>query len=94
MRLSQITKVQGRPILCGKKGVKMRKFYVIKIINTDKAEPKRWYKEKEGKMYICSLNFRGTSYYTEDYIDSTNFLVGSIAPQFCQVLSTFECEDD
>ncbi|WP_462405237.1 hypothetical protein [Gracilibacillus sp. Marseille-QA3620] len=71
----------------------MEQFFVIKVINTDKAELRKWYRKKEGKMYICRVNGEGTAYATEDFIDD-DCSIGNIEPQFCQVLTSFECDDD
>ena len=71
----------------------MEKFFVIKVINTSKAELKKWYRKKSGEMFICRLNNEKTAYVTDGYIDD-ECSIGIIEPQFCRVLTSFECEDD
>lgn len=71
----------------------MDKFYVIKVVNTGKAELRKWYRKREGEMFICRLNSERNGYITEGFVDNECSL-GNIEPQFCKVLATFECEDD
>lgn len=71
----------------------MEKFFVIKVVNTSRAELRKWYRQREGEMFICRLNSEKNEYVTENYIDDY-CSIGNIEPQFCRVLSSFECEDD
>lgn len=72
----------------------MEKFFVIKVVNTSRAELRKWYRKREGEMFICRLNSEKNAYVTENYIDGDDCSIGNIEPQFCRVLSSFECEDD
>ena len=71
----------------------MDKFFVIKVVNTSQAELRKWYRKRSGEMFICTLNSEKTAYVTQNYIDD-NLSVGIIEPQFCRLLTSFECEDD
>jgi hypothetical protein len=71
----------------------VEKLFVIKVINTEQAELRKWYRKKSGEMFICRLNNERTAYVTDNYIDD-ECGIGIIEPQFCRVLTSFECEDD
>ena len=71
----------------------MERYFVIQVINTDKAELRKWYRRKEGEMYIVRKNETTGRYITQGFIDDT-FSQGEIEDFFCKILVEFEAKDE
>lgn len=70
----------------------MEKLFVIKVVNTSQAELRKWYRTKGGELYIVRIDTARNGYKTVGHIDD-ECSIGHIEPYFCEVLTSFECED-
>ncbi len=66
--------------------------FVIKIINTSEAELRKWYRNKDGELYICRWDKRTNTYRTVGYIND-NCALGDIEKYFSQVITEFEYQE-
>lgn len=71
----------------------MERLYVIKIMNTDEAELRKWYRQRGGELHIVRWKFTDKCFETVGYIDN-EFGTGYIEHHFCDTIAEFEYDSD
>ncbi|AKC02629.1 hypothetical protein CPT_Stills1 [Bacillus phage Stills] len=71
----------------------MEKYYVIKVINTEYAPIRHWYRRKEGELFIVRKIHDQERYITNGFINE-DCAQGEIDDFYCQIITEFEMKDE